>query len=157
MERFKNSDMPINFYPRTGQVFMCDFSGFHEPEMVKTRPVVVISPRLPHRSELVAVVPISLTAPQHNLPFVYKLSKNYHPLEKDDLDCWAKCDMVMNLGRGRLDGFKVGRRQWMIPNMLPYDLEQIRAAVLHGLGMGHLIPAPPHTIFWSSRSSGFKT
>ena len=130
--------MPIQFFPRAGQMFMCNFAGFKEPEMCKVRPVVVISPRLPYRSEIVTIVPISLTPPTHNLPFVYKLSKNYHPEERDDLECWAKADMVMNIGRHRLDSFKIGRRLWNTPEMLPFDLDNVRKAVLHGLGMGHL-------------------
>ncbi|MDF1608491.1 DUF6471 domain-containing protein [Hoeflea sp. YIM 152468] len=48
---------------------------------------------------MVSVVPISTTIPKHDLPFVVRLSKNYHPLEKDDLPCWAKCDMLMNISR----------------------------------------------------------
>jgi mRNA interferase MazF len=113
---------------------MCDFKGFEVPEMVKVRPVMVISPRLPYRGEIVTVVPISLTAPQHSLPFNVRLSKNYHPDEADDLPCWAKCDMVMNLGRWRLDGFKVGRRTWVNPQATGEDLQAVRAGVLAGLG-----------------------
>lgn len=77
---------------------MCDFSGFADPEMVKPRPVVVISPKLPYRGGIVAIVPISLTPPTHDLPFCYRLSRNYHPLESDELPCWAKADMLLNLG-----------------------------------------------------------
>jgi hypothetical protein len=33
-----------------------------EPEMVKPQPVIIISPRLPYRSEIVAIVPVSTTA-----------------------------------------------------------------------------------------------
>ena len=149
--------MPISFHPRAGKMFMCDFSGFQPPEMVKVRPVVVISPKLPFRSEIVTIVPISLTAPRHDLPFVYKLSKNYHPLEPNDLACCAKCDMVMNLGRNCLDGFKIGRRQWVIPDMLPHDLARIRAAVCHGLGMGHLLSELRTAKDALSRTSGSKT
>ena len=108
--------------------------------MVKVRPVMVISPRLPHRNDIVTIVPISLTAPTHTLPFNVKLSKNYHPQEADDLPCWAKCDMVINLGTWRLDGFKVGRRQWASPQATGDDLLAVRHAVLWGLGMGSLIP-----------------
>jgi uncharacterized protein YifN (PemK superfamily) len=49
--------MPIQFYPRAGQILMCEFTGFVVPEMVKPRPVIVVSPRLPQRSEIVAIVP----------------------------------------------------------------------------------------------------
>jgi mRNA interferase MazF len=139
--------MSINFHPRAGQLLMCDLTGFREPEMVKVRPVIVISPRLPHRSNIVTVVPVSLSAPTHDLPFVYKLSRNYHPGEKEDLDCWAKCDMLMNISRERLDGFKVGRRQWKIPEVSISDLNGIRCGVLHGLGMGHLIPSSGNARF----------
>lgn len=118
---------------------MCDFQGFKVPEMVKVRPVMVVSPRLPYRSDIVAVVPISLTAPIHDLPFCVRLSKNYHPNEDDDLPCWAKCDMVMNLGLWRLDGFKVGRRKYETPQATADDLRIVKEGVLHGLGQGHLI------------------
>lgn len=114
---------------------MCSFSGFKVPEMVKVRPVVVVSPRLPRRSEIVAVVPISLTEPMPLMPYQVRLSKNYHPAEADDLPCWAIADLVMNIGIYRLESFKVGRRKWASPQMTGDDLTVVREAVLHGLGM----------------------
>jgi uncharacterized protein YifN (PemK superfamily) len=127
--------MSLNFFPRAGQVYVCDFSGFKEPEMIKPRPVIVVSPKLPHRSEIVAIVPISLTAPIHNLPFCYRLSKNYHPDEPDDLPCWAKADMLMNIGLYRLSAFKVGVRKYAYPTLTADDLAAVRHAVLCGLGL----------------------
>lgn len=127
--------MGLGFYPRAGQIFVCDFSGFKEPEMVKKRPVIIVSPRLPYRSEIVAIVPISLTEPKHDLPFCHRLSKNYHPEEPDDLPSWAKCDMLMNIGLKRLDAFKTGRRQYAYPELTPDDLNAVRRAVLCGLGL----------------------
>jgi len=94
--------MPLGFFPRAGQVFVCDFGSFEAPEMTKKRPVIVISPRLPYRSEIVTIVPISTTAPKHDLPFVVRLSQNYHPTEPRDMPTWAKCDMVTNLALHRL-------------------------------------------------------
>lgn len=88
-----------------------------------------------HRSHIVAIVPISLSAPARNLPYVVQLSKNYHPKERDDLPCWAKCDMVLNIGLYRLEGFKIGRRKWDTPQASPEDLHAVRKAVLHGLGV----------------------
>lgn len=126
--------MPINFHPRAGQILMCDFRGFEVPEMVKVRPVMVISPRLPHRGEIAAIVPLSLTAPLHSLPFNVRLSRNYNPLEADDLPVWAKCDMVMNLCLRRLEAFKVGRRKWDTPQATGDDLAAVRAGVLAALG-----------------------
>lgn len=127
--------MSLLFFPRAGQVFMCNFKGFIEPEMVKPRPVIVVSPKLPYRSEIVAVVPISLTAPRHELPFCYRLSKNYHPAEADDLPCWAKADMLLNIGTYRLSAFKTGRRQYVYPTLTTEDLAAVRRAVLCGLGL----------------------
>jgi len=138
--------MALNFFPRAGQIYVCHFAGFKKPEMIKPRPVIVISPRLPYRSEIVAVVPISLTAPKHNLPFCYRLSKNYHPGEKDDLPSWAKADMLMNLGLYRLKAFKVGRRKYHYPTLTPEDLLGVRHAVLCGLGLDKLIVNPKSSI-----------
>ncbi len=126
--------MAIQFHPRAGQVLVADFSDLREPEICKVRPVIVISPRLPYRSGLVAVVPISLTPPKRELPYVHRLSRNYHPGEADPLPCWAKCDLVMNIALRRLNGFKVGRRKWETPQLTPEDLAAVRAAVAAGLG-----------------------
>lgn len=134
--------MALLFYPRAGQMFMGDFSDLNEPEMCKVRPVICISPKLPYRSELVAVVPVSLTAPRHNLPFCVQLSKNYHPNEADDLACWAKADMVMNIATRRLSAFKVGRRKYVYPTLSDADLLAVRRAVLAGLGLDKLAVNP---------------
>jgi uncharacterized protein YifN (PemK superfamily) len=117
---------------------MGDFSDLTEPEMTKFRPVIVVSPRLPYRSEVVTIVPISLTAPRHELPFCYKLSRNYHPNEADDLPCWAKADMVTNVALRRLNGFKIGRRKWHYPQLSAADLVGVRRAVRCGLGLDRI-------------------
>jgi mRNA interferase MazF len=131
--------MPIKFFPRAGQLFVCDFTSFREPEMTKKRPVIVISPKLPFRSGIVTVVPISTTAPKHDLPFVVALSRNYHPTDETSPATWAKCDMVTNLSLERLDAFKVGRRKYAYPTLSPEDLLAVREGVIHGLGLGHLL------------------
>lgn len=118
---------PIKFFPRAGQIYVCDFDGFREPEMVKKRPVIVVSPRLPHRSEIAAIVPISTTEPRHDLPFCYRLSRNYHPNEGDDVPCWVKADMLMNVGIWRLSAFKTGRRTYAYPTLS--QAEQFCAAL----------------------------
>ena len=138
--------MALQFYPRAGQMFFCDFAGFKVPEMVKPRPVIVISPKLPYRSEIVTIVPTSTTPPRHDLPFCYRLSKNYHPEEDDDIPVWAKADMIMNLRVYRLIPFKVGRRKYFYPELAPDDLQGVKRAVLYGLGMGALIPGDENAI-----------
>lgn len=131
--------MPINFFPRAGQIFVCDYTSFKEPEMTKKRPVIIISPRLPYRSQLATVVPISTTAPKHDLPFVVRLSKNYHPTDEASPATWAKCDMVTNLSIERLDAFKVGRRKYVYPTLTQEDLKSVRRGVVHGLGLSDLL------------------
>ncbi|HBZ45254.1 MAG TPA: hypothetical protein DEO85_14635 [Maritimibacter sp.] len=130
--------MALKFFPRAGQMFVGDFSDLKIPEITKKRPVIVISPRLPYRSDLVAIVPISTTAPRHDLPFVHKLAKNYTPWGEPDLASWAKCDLVMNIATRRLSAFKVGRRNYAYPTLPPEELAAVRKAVLAGLGLdGH--------------------
>jgi mRNA interferase MazF len=68
--------MSIPFHPRMGQVLVGDFSDLKAPEINKIRPVIVISPKLAHRSGLVAIVPISLTAPVQEFAHCHKLSRN---------------------------------------------------------------------------------
>ena len=121
-----------------GQVLMADFSDLRQPEMTKVRPVIILSPRLPYRSELVTVVPISLTPPRHELPFCHLLSRNYHLGENQDKPSWAKADMVMTISLGRLNGFKIGKRRWAYPELSAEDLLEVRRAVLHGLRYGSL-------------------
>ncbi|PYE83901.1 type II toxin-antitoxin system PemK/MazF family toxin [Pseudoroseicyclus aestuarii] len=127
--------MGLKFYPRAGQVFVGDFTDLDVPEITKVRPVIVISPKLPNRSELAAIVPISTTPPQRMLPFVYRLSRNYAPWTGPDTETWAKCDLVMNVALRRLSAFKVGRRKYEYPTLTPEDLAGVRRAVLAGLGL----------------------
>jgi mRNA interferase MazF len=55
--------MSLTFHPDAGTIVICDYStGFQPPEMVKVRPVVVVSPRR-RGSQLVTVVPISRGKP----------------------------------------------------------------------------------------------
>jgi mRNA interferase MazF len=138
-EQNARDGMTINFFPKPGHVLICDFSDFEQPEINKIRPLIVVSPRLPHRSEIVTVVPISTSAPLHEFPFVVRLLKNYHPAEDDGHPSWAKCDMIMNIARRRLNGFKIGKRKWATPRASDDDLTAVRHGVIYGLGMGHLL------------------
>lgn len=100
--------------------------------------MIVISPKLPYRSELVAIVPISTTPPRHGLPFVHRMARNYTPWGKPATESWAKCDLVMNVALTRLSAFKVDRRKYVYPTLSPEDLYGVRRAVLAGLGLdGH--------------------
>lgn len=115
---------------------MCDFRGLEAPEMIKTRPVVVLR-RSQHNAQLIVVVPLSTTKPQ--------ILRNHH-VEFQSLVpgpstlCWAKCDMIYTVSIARLDRIKVksrqtGRREYLaIP--LPDELfAAIQAGVRSALGL----------------------
>lgn len=57
---------------------------------------------------------------------------------------WAKCDMVATVALSRLDRFRDGRvpggsgRRFRTGKVSPDQLNDIRKAILHGLGLGSL-------------------
>ena len=54
--------MTLNYQPKIKSVVMCDFAGLNPPEMVKVRPVVVLTKHR-HNSQLVTIIPLSTTPP----------------------------------------------------------------------------------------------
>lgn len=105
--------MALSYYPSPGEILLCDYgSGFIVPEMVKRRPVVVVSPRLRKRADLVAVVPLSTTPPNpvelHHCSITLAV-----PLPKpfEEPQMWAKCDMVATVSFERLNKPYVKTRQ----------------------------------------------
>ena len=129
------------YYPKLGEILLCDFSGFIVPEMVKRRPVVVIVPRLSGRGDLVTIVPLSTTTPNPQMAYHVKLTLSQTlPSPFSAQQMWAKCDMAMPIARVRLDRFKDGRtssggkRKFVSGNVSAEQLADIRAAVLRGLG-----------------------
>ena len=139
--------MPLKFAVGPGTILRCDFSrgGFQPPEMVKPRPAIVLSPRLPHRDGLCTVVPISQTPPpRDDLPYVVKLVID-PPLPEPYADplVWVKCDMLATVGFERLDLFRTerdheGKRKYLHPKISPEDLQRVRTGVLWALGLGNL-------------------
>ena len=135
-------DFGLRFHPHAGILLMCDFRGSIAPEINKRRPVVVVTPRLPHRNGLCMVVPISTTAPHLPQPYHVGLSRNYVPSEDASVSVWAKCDLITNVSLGRLDRFKVGPRRFEAPRVTPEDLRRVRAGVLAALGFPSLTDLP---------------
>ena len=85
--------MGLKFHPNRGAILICDYSsGFRPPEMVKARPVVIISPRHRRRPGLCTVVPLSSSEPEPIEPYHHELSVGAYPLAKGRM--WAKCDML---------------------------------------------------------------
>jgi mRNA interferase MazF len=136
--------MALLYYPQPGEILLCDYStGFIAPEMVKRRPVVVVSPRLRRRPDLVAVVPLSTLEPQPIEDHQCRINLAI-PLPKpfDSPVMWAKCDMLATVSRTRLDRFKGKRvgaqRIYLSGKMTADQLKAVRSAMLCGLGLSSL-------------------
>lgn len=127
--------MPLLYQPKEASVLICDFQGFVAPEMVKTRPVVVLRSHA-HNSQLVTVVPLSTTEPA-------VLEKHHVQLPcyapGPNTVCWAKCDMVYTVSLSRLDRYKVKDRHqgrvYKVFTMSPEDFAAVKQAVAIALGL----------------------
>ncbi|OUJ14348.1 type II toxin-antitoxin system PemK/MazF family toxin [Acetobacter sp. DsW_063] len=135
--------MAIEKAPNLGQVLLCDFSdGFKEPEMIKLRPVVVISPPISWRPGLTTVVALSTTPPDPKRPYHCLLRLNPKPPAPWDVeDVWVKADLIMTVGFHRLNLIRdgknpqTGKRKYYMNCVSNQNLKEIRACILHGLGL----------------------
>jgi uncharacterized protein YifN (PemK superfamily) len=136
--------MPIQEHPAPGTILICDFSGMKEPEMVKRRPVIVLSPKIVARKGLCTVVAVSTTPPAMQMPYHMQLSLPA-PLSNA---CWLKGDMVYAMAFQRLDFVRLGkgldgRRIYLYKPLPAATLNAIRCCVLHGLGLSALTKPVP--------------
>lgn len=131
--------MALTFHPRPGALLICDFSfGFKAPEMIKKRPVVIISPRRRRSMKLCTVVPLSTAVPKTVERFHHRMNPRSVPVELGAQESWAKCDMLCTVSLERLDRIMVksgGRRAFITPRVLDEDLEAIRRGVMNALGL----------------------
>ncbi|HGX94087.1 MAG TPA: hypothetical protein ENK35_12310 [Candidatus Tenderia sp.] len=133
--------MPLTFHPKPGMVLICDFNtGFKAPEMIKRRPVVVISPRPRRSTQLCTIVPLSTTAPNPVEPFHHRMAPRSLPGKLARRETWAKCDMLATVSLERLDRVMVGkdaggRRIYVAKQVVAEDLEAIRRGVMIALGI----------------------
>lgn len=116
---------------------MCDFdTGFMPPEMVKYRPVVVISPQPGWMSGLCTIVPLSTTSPIPVKPFHHLMDERSLPPGKlRENATWAKCDMLYTVSLGRLSRATRRRTTSAKFRVLDEDLNAIRACVMIALGL----------------------
>jgi mRNA interferase MazF len=133
----------IKFHPKIGTILKCDFdSGFKVPEMVKRRPVVVVSPQIAQRASLCTVVAISTERPNIKLPYHYLLEVDLPPPYEEGPN-WIKGDMVYSVSFNRLDLFRSGRdgsgkRVYESPIVTQEQLREIRKCMLCALGLASL-------------------
>lgn len=128
---------------------ICDYStGFREPEMVKRRLAVVLSPRLPHRDFLCTVVPLSTTPSRTGIRYQCRVTLPISPPPPfEGTIKWAKADMLATLaygGSGRLTlphtgkDPATGKRQYVKIVLPEAELRAVQRAVLYALGMDSL-------------------
>lgn len=134
--------MPIRFHPRLGTIVACDFgAGFKEPEMIKRRPVVVISPAISTRRGLCTVVALSTTPPRPALSYHCELSVNPPlPSPWSSETMWVKGDMVYAVAFHRLDLIRTGKdalgqRTYLDTPLPAEDIRRVRCCVLSALGL----------------------
>lgn len=133
--------MTLYRHPNPGDLLICDFTtGFRAPEMVKKRPVVILSPRPRRTTQLCTVIPISTSVPNPVLACHHCLSMESLPEVFRTKDNWAKCDMLYTVSLDRLDRIKGGKdgngkRIYLTWRITDKDLAEIRAAVLYSLGL----------------------
>ncbi len=137
--------MAIHYSPKAGSILLCDFDGYKIPEIVKRRPVIVVSPQDVHQTCLCTIVPISTTPPRPVRPYHYKI-ENLPPLDRHFTasTAWVKCDLVYTVSYERLfmfhDGKNAsGKRLYKQIEVTPEQLKQIRVCILKSIGLTSIL------------------
>lgn len=136
--------MAIREHPEKGAILLCDFEqGFKEPEMVKQRPVIILSPKIQARPFLCTIVALSTLAPVPIMPYHKQI--NVFPALPYPFKSkmWVKGDMLYSVGFHRLNFIRAGKdstgKREYYYNILSSDqLKVIQSCVLHGLGLSLL-------------------
>lgn len=133
--------MTVVNHPVPGTIVRVDLNdGFRPPEMVKRRPCVVISPRIPGRDRLCTIVPLSTTAPKPALGHHLKITLDPPlPAPFDKPVMWAKADIVLTVAFHRLRLLfarkQDGQRVYDIRVLEPSVFAQLQDCVRAGLGL----------------------
>lgn len=131
----------LNYHPPRGAVLICDYKGFIMPEMVKSRPVIVISPRFRTRSNLCSVVPLSTTKPEYLMDYHMEIELPARlPKPFDCKTHWVKADMINTVCFDRLSPIKLGKdqfgkRKYLNCVISNEQMEKLLIAVKNGLGI----------------------
>ena len=129
----------LPYLPRPGEVLICNFDdgGFMPPEMVKRRPVIVVSRKDSHDRYLCTVVPISATEPAAPKIWHHPLPHVRVPGFEDTENRWAKCDMIATVRFERLSKpyrlMNGNGRQYIGVHLHADDLSAVRECIKHYL------------------------
>ncbi len=137
--------MALSYHPARGSIVAVNFApGFLQPEMVKRRLAVVLSPAIRSRVGLCTVVPLSLTPPQKVMPYHCTLAVPFAmPKAWGNVERWVKGDMVTTVGWHRVDLLILGKnpsgkRIYQTQVIADEDFTKIKRCALHGLGLSAL-------------------
>lgn len=135
----KKKNSALQIYLKTGELIICNFdTGFVPPEMVKTRPALVISKSSTHWRGLCTVVPMSTTPPEkvepwHVLvknPLHRRLPPNQRFAQQETM--WAKCDMLTTVSFARISrpyDRQSGNRRYVPVRLSHADLDAVFVGV----------------------------
>lgn len=134
--------MAIDYHPKRGTIVTVDFDkGFREPEMVKKRLCVVISPPFEVRGALCTVVPLSQSIPNPEMPYHCKVTIPFQlPKYWGNAARWIKGDMICAVGFHRIDLLRIGKtregkRIYQTNTLSAIYLDMISNCVMQGLGL----------------------
>lgn len=128
----------LTFQPMPGQIVICHFGlAFRQPEMTKTRPVLVVSAHQRQWTRVCTVMPISSKAPDPMEPRHLELPSGISQGQRYPR-AWIKGDLIVSVASHRLDRMKTGFRQYVTPSVPPDVLKEARRCALHRLGLHSL-------------------
>ena len=133
--------MTVVSHPLPGTIVRVDLSeGFRPPEIGKRRPAIVLSPPIPKRDLMCAIVPLSTSAPRPVLPHHMTLTLDPPlPAPYDSPTMWVKGDIVLTVAFHRLrlmfSGWDAGQRVYDVRVLDAATMERVRECVRSGLGL----------------------
>ena len=125
--------MPLPYLPHQGEILVCDFDDSAVgAEMIKRRPVVVVSRHESHRAKLCTVVALSTTPPKPQQGWHHHMPQLRVTGWAADNGVWAKCDMLATVSLDRLNKPYIKRRtgRQYIDHQLPdQDMQAILCCI----------------------------
>ena len=95
--------MTLHHHPHRGEILTCAYDDIAiGAEMIKPRPVIVVSRHENQGSGLCTVVPLSTTAPTHKMPWHHQMPHLKVAGWTASGAIWAKCDMLSTVSLQRL-------------------------------------------------------
>jgi mRNA interferase MazF len=135
------ADLTVVSHPAPGTIVRVDLSeGFKPPEMVKRRPAIVLSPPIPKRPLLCAIVPLSTTPPNPVLPHHMQITLDPPlPAPYNSPVMWLKGDLILTVAFHRLrllfSHRESGQRVYDVRVLDQETMEKVRECVRAGLGL----------------------